>query len=146
MPDRPTTKARRPATSVEIDYEPMTPCQVVAFNLRRARLLRDWTQEHAAERLEPYLGARWSKANWSAAERGVDGNRIRQFTADELFAFARGFQLPLTFFLIPPPQGRLRIRHLSGAEESSGSFEQLVFDMDDTVRARLAERKDWRDR
>src|SRR5689334_19601190 len=80
----------------------MTPNQIVAYNLRRARELRQWTQEEAAERLEPYLGERWSKATFSAAERSVDGDRIRQFSADDLVALARGFDLPIAWFLLPP--------------------------------------------
>jgi transcriptional regulator with XRE-family HTH domain len=79
-----------------------TPNQVVANNLRRARELHRWTAEQAAEKLEPYLGERWSKVTWSAAERSVRGDRIRQFTADDLVAFAKTFQLPISFFLQPP--------------------------------------------
>ena len=51
--------------------------------------------------LAPYLGTRWSKASFSAAERSVDGQRVRQFSADEIVAFARGFRLPVV--LLPPP-------------------------------------------
>ncbi len=80
----------------------LTPNQVVAYNLMAARALRGWTQEQAAEKLEPYLGTRWSKATFSAAERSVSGERIREFTADELFAFTRGFDLPLWWFFLPP--------------------------------------------
>jgi transcriptional regulator with XRE-family HTH domain len=80
----------------------LTPNQVVAYNLPRARLVRGWTQEQAAEALAPYLGTKWSVANFSAIERSVDGGRIRQFTADDLFAFARAFRLPIGFFLTPP--------------------------------------------
>lgn len=53
--------------------------------------------------LERYLGYRWSKAAFSAAERSVDGRRIREFNANELVAFAMAFDLPLGWFLIPPP-------------------------------------------
>jgi hypothetical protein len=81
----------------------LTPNQVVAYNLAQARLWKDWTQEEAAEHLEPYLGSRWSKATFSAAERSVDGQRVRQFTGDEIVAFARGFGLPVGFFFLPPP-------------------------------------------
>src|SRR3954453_17119142 len=80
-----------------------TPNQIVAHNINKARLLRGWTQDQAAEALAPYLGARLSTASWSAIERSVDGGRIREFTADELVAFARGFDLPLGWFLTPPP-------------------------------------------
>lgn len=80
----------------------LTPNQVVALNLPRARMVRGWTQEQAAEALAPYLGTKWSVANFSAIERSVDGGRIRQFTADELFALSRAFRLPIGFFLTPP--------------------------------------------
>jgi hypothetical protein len=84
-------------------YFGLTPNQVVAYNLAQARLHKGWTQEQACEALEPHLGARWSKANYSAAERSVDGSRIRQFDADEIVAFARAFDLPVTWFFLPPP-------------------------------------------
>ena len=80
----------------------LTPNQVVAYNLPRARMVRGWTQEQAAEALAPCLGTKWSVANFSAIERSVDGGRIRQFTADDLFAFSRAFRLPIGFFLTPP--------------------------------------------
>ena len=80
----------------------ITPDQVVAYNLRRARELRGWTQSTAAEKLEPYLGERWSSAVFSAAERSYDGTRIREFTASHVLAFALGFGLPFTWFYEPP--------------------------------------------
>jgi hypothetical protein len=85
------------------DPRKWTPNQIVAFNINQARLKRGWTQDQAAEALAPYLGARLSTASWSAIERSVDGGRIREFTADELVAFSRGFDLPLGWFLTPPP-------------------------------------------
>ncbi|HEY9558946.1 MAG TPA: helix-turn-helix transcriptional regulator [Acidimicrobiales bacterium] len=84
-------------------YFGLTPNQVVAYNLAQARALKGWTQDQAAEALEPHLGARWSSASYSAAERSVDGNRIRNFDADEIVAFARAFELPITWFFLPPP-------------------------------------------
>jgi hypothetical protein len=84
-------------------YFGLTPNQVVAFNLAQARMLTGWTQDQATEALEPHLGARWSTASYSAAERSVDGNRIRNFDADEIVAFARAFELPITWFFLPPP-------------------------------------------
>ncbi|MGD0285629.1 MAG: helix-turn-helix transcriptional regulator [Acidimicrobiales bacterium] len=80
-----------------------TPNQVVAYNMWRGRLLRDWTQDEAAEAVAPYLGTRLSAASWSAAERSVEGVRIREFNADELLALARGFGVPIGWFLTPPP-------------------------------------------
>lgn len=101
--------ARRKKKDLEAEAEipprlwGLTPNQVVAWNLARARQWRGWTQEQAAEALEAHLGTRWSKASYSAAERSVSGNRIRQFTADEIVAFARGFDLPVSWFFLPPP-------------------------------------------
>lgn len=101
------TKKRRP----DADPPPggpqlvvqLTPNQIVAYNLAQARLWKNWTQEEAAEELEPYLGARWSKGSFSSAERSVDGQRVRQFSADDIVAFSRCFGLPVGFFFLPPP-------------------------------------------
>lgn len=84
-------------------YFGLSPNQVVAYNLAQARMLRGWTQEQAAEALEIHVGTRWSKATFSAAERSVDGERVRQFDADEIVAFARAFDLPVSWFFLPPP-------------------------------------------
>src|SRR5215207_10252431 len=72
--------------TVRVAPEVLTPNQLVAYNLHRARIMRGWTQEEAAEQLEPFLGKRWSKASFSAAERSVTGDRAREFTVDELVA------------------------------------------------------------
>jgi len=93
-------------TQTDEEWEPFarfTANQVVAFNLSQARDWRGWTQEEAADALEPFLGVRWSKATFSQAERSVAGRFIRNFSADEIVAFARGFQLPITWFFMPPP-------------------------------------------
>jgi transcriptional regulator with XRE-family HTH domain len=82
-----------------------TPNQIVALNVGRARALRGWTQEQAAEALAPYLGTKWSNASFSAVERSIRGTRVKQFSADELVALARGFDLPLGWFFLPPPPG-----------------------------------------
>lgn len=76
--------------------------QVIASNVAKARMLRGWTQHEAADALLPYLGTRLSPASFSAIERSVDGGRVREFDADEIFAFARGFGLPIGFFFTPP--------------------------------------------
>lgn len=81
----------------------LTPNQIVAANLTRARLDRGWSQPQAAEALEPFLGVRWSRASYSAVERSVDGHRIKQFSADELVAIARCFDQSIGWFLTPPP-------------------------------------------
>jgi transcriptional regulator with XRE-family HTH domain len=80
----------------------MTPNQVVGYNLWCARRDRGWTQAQAAEALEPHLGVRWTVAQVSAAERSMDGTRVRQFTADDIVAFAQAFDVPITYFFVPP--------------------------------------------
>ncbi len=84
-------------------YLAFTPNQVVAYNLTLAREHRGWTQDEAAGALAPYLGKRWSKASFSQAERSVAGKFIRNFDADEIVAFARAFEVPVTWFFLPPP-------------------------------------------
>lgn len=82
----------------------MSPNQVVAYNVAKARALRGWTQEDAAEALAPYLGARLSAPSFSALERSAwNPNRVKVFSADELLALSRGFDLPIGFFFTPPP-------------------------------------------
>jgi transcriptional regulator with XRE-family HTH domain len=82
----------------------MTPNQVVAYNLARARALRGWTQDEAAERLAPYWGSRLSFASFSAMERSAWRiDRIKVFSADELLALSRAFDLPVGYFFTPPP-------------------------------------------
>ncbi len=82
----------------------MTPNQIVAYNVVKARALRGWTQEEAAEALAPYLGAKLSGPSFSALERSaVKVDRIKQFSADDLLALSRGFDLPIGYFFTPPP-------------------------------------------
>jgi hypothetical protein len=82
----------------------MTPNQIVAHNVAKARTLRGWTQEQAADALAPYLGAKLSGASFSALERSAwKVDRIKQFSADELLALSRGFDLPIGYFFTPPP-------------------------------------------
>src|SRR5205807_7937451 len=99
----PPSTSRRPARPA---YWGMTPNQVVAYNLALARQLRGLTQEQACEALEPYLGERWSTASLSQAERSVAGRFVRRFDAEEVVAFARAFEVPVTWFFLPPPPWR----------------------------------------
>lgn len=85
----------------------MTANQVVAYNLRRAREERGATQEETAQRLEQYLGKRWSKASFSVAERSAEkGARKREFDANELLAFTQIFEKPIGYFFELPPEIR----------------------------------------
>lgn len=98
--------------------------QIVSYNLRRARELRGWTQAEAAERLEPYIGSRWSGPTWSIAERGRHEDpddpsaRIRHFSADDLVALSAAFDLPLAWWFLPPDDlgDSTSIQHADGEE------------------------------
>jgi transcriptional regulator with XRE-family HTH domain len=97
------TAGRRKRRVGDVSSRPkrLTPNQIVAFNLTRARTDLGWSQPEAAAALEPFLGVRWSRASYSAVERSVDGVRIKQFSADELVAIARCFDRPISWFLTP---------------------------------------------
>jgi hypothetical protein len=82
---------------------PLTINMLVGYNLMRARKALNLSQDEAADRLEPFLGARWSKNVYSAAERSFQGARVRQFSADEIAAFCLAFDLPVAYFFLPPP-------------------------------------------
>jgi hypothetical protein len=82
--------------------------QLVAHNLRRAResyLGTGATQEQAAVLLEEFLGERWSKTSWSNAERSAVTEYAREFSANEILAFARTFSVPVSYFFEPPDDG-----------------------------------------
>lgn len=83
--------------------------QVVAHNLTRARELRGLTQAEIAERLSTFTGSNWSPTTVAQAEGSVGGQRVRQFTANELVALARTFDLPVLFFFLPPDDGEGRL-------------------------------------
>jgi transcriptional regulator with XRE-family HTH domain len=80
-----------------------TPNQLVAYNLARIRKQQGLTQEQTVELLTPFLGVRWSVASLSAAERSIDGKRVKEFNADELIALSRAFDVPLALWFTPPP-------------------------------------------
>ena len=74
-----------------------TPNQIVAYNLRRARLVEGWTQQQTADA----LGI--SRANYSLIEGSFGrDSRIRNFTADDLLVYSELFDLPVLWFLLPP--------------------------------------------
>ena len=78
-----------------------TPNQVVAANLARLRQRRGLTQAEAARQLSAVAGKEWTEAMVAHAERSVTGNRVREFTADDLVTFARAFDVPVLYFLTP---------------------------------------------
>jgi transcriptional regulator with XRE-family HTH domain len=87
------------------DQRRWTASQLVAHNVTRARELRGLTQAEVAERLSRFTGTKWTQATVAQAEGSVGGQRVRQFTANELVALARTFDLPVLFFFMPPDDG-----------------------------------------
>jgi transcriptional regulator with XRE-family HTH domain len=87
--------------------------EVVAYNFRAARELRGWTQEETAEALGPLLGQRLPQASISAIERAYEGDRRREFDAQEILAFALAFDLPLIWFFLPPPADHRTVHRTS---------------------------------
>jgi transcriptional regulator with XRE-family HTH domain len=85
--------------------------EIVAYNFRTARELRRWTQEETAEALERLLGQRLPQASISAIERAYEGERRREFDAQEILAFALAFDLPLVWFFLPPPGDHRTLHH-----------------------------------
>jgi transcriptional regulator with XRE-family HTH domain len=76
---------------------------VVSYNVRAIRERRGTTQQHVADRLATLTGHRLPQASISAMERGFDGERRRRFDAHELYLLSVVFDVPITYFFIPPP-------------------------------------------
>src|SRR5262249_49347059 len=103
----------------------VTANQVVAYNLKRAREELGLTQELAAQRLEWYLGKRWSKASFSVAERSAEDRRVREFDANALLAFSRAFEKPVGWFFTPPENVKCIYAGTSGPRRAIGRDELL---------------------
>ena len=80
----------------------MTMHQIVAYNFRRARKLRGWTQTQTSDVLAPYLGVTLRQAGVSAIEKTYDSPRRRNIDVGEVVSFAHGFGLPIGWFFFPP--------------------------------------------
>ncbi len=104
--------------------------EIVAYNFRAARELRGLTQEETAELLERFIGQRLLQASISAIERAYEGDRRREFDAQEILAFALAFDLPLLWFFLPPPGDTRRLYRTSDyVRELYG----IVFGRDDKL-------------
>lgn len=125
----------------------MTPNQLVARNLRRAREELGWNQARAAEELAERGGLRWSKATLSAAETAANRSDGRAFSADELVAFARTFDLPVTWFLLPQEDESPESVEIPGARDMPVSeLMRRLFRLDETeerVRACFGFAEEW---
>jgi hypothetical protein len=95
----------------------MTGNQIVAHNLRRARLAKDWTLEETTRNLKPH-GLDWSVAVLSNAEGSRHGKRVRKFDADAILAFAQCFGEPVGYFFEPVLAERLGTALLSTREDA----------------------------
>lgn len=113
----------------------MTPNQIVAHNLRRAR--GDLTLQQALERLRA-AGIGWTSVQTlHKAEQAADQRGGRRFTAEDLVAMARAFDLPITWFLLPP-SGDERVELDDGETLVAGQLvEMLLFDQGGAVEKRL---------
>ena len=133
-PEIPEAEPHQPPTRV------LDANQVVAYNFRAARELRGWTQDHVAYLLAQHLGQQLPKASISAIERSVDSDRRREFDAQELVAFALTFDLPIVWFLLPPPGGEEY--QLAGTQRSVLHLVRLLFgrERDDLENHPLADR------
>lgn len=73
---------------------------------------------------------KWSKWAWSAAENTYTGagKRVKVFSADEIEAFARMFQLPVGWFFLPPDDGEgVGIAEAKAPSLNAGEQLELVF-------------------
>lgn len=77
---------------------------IVSYNVRAIRERRGYTQQHVADRLAQLTGHQLPQASISAMERGFDGERRRRFDAHELYLLSVVFDVPITYFFIPPPK------------------------------------------
>ena len=76
---------------------------IVSYNLKVLRERRNWTQQYVAQKLSMLTGHVLPQASISSMERGFDGERRRRFDAHELYLFSIVFDVPITYFFLPPP-------------------------------------------
>jgi transcriptional regulator with XRE-family HTH domain len=113
----------------------VTPNQIVAYNLRRAR--GELTLQQALDRLRA-AGIEWSSVQTlHKAERAAEEPAGRRFTMEDLVAMARAFDLPVVWFLLPP-SGDEGIE-LDGSDGlvAGQLVEFLLFDRHDAVEQRV---------
>lgn len=97
----------------------LTVHQIVAYNFRRARESKGWTQAQTGEMLEQHLGTRLNQAGVSAIEKTYDSDRRRNIDVAEVVAFASCFGKPISWFFLPPPgSGEMALEPVMGDEYS----------------------------
>lgn len=86
------------------------------------RLNRSLTANSRGGPFAPYLGTKWSNAS---------------FSADELVALSRGFDLPLGWFFTPPPPSEDAGVAVPDAGMLNGTDPQLLLEVVSTLEGRL---------
>lgn len=86
-----------------------TPNTVIAWNVRRLRRARGWTQAELAERLSERDDKPWTFSMVSDAETAGRTDRDRQFTVNEVSVLARVFQVSVIALFVPDPTQLVRI-------------------------------------
>jgi transcriptional regulator with XRE-family HTH domain len=87
----------------------LTPNAVIAWNVRRLRRDRGWTQAELAERLSERDDKPWTFSMVSDAETAGRTDRDRQFTVNEVSVLARVFQVSVIALFVPDPMQLVRI-------------------------------------
>ncbi len=86
-----------------------TPNAVIAWNVRRLRRERGWTQAELAERLSERDDKPWTFSIVSDVETVGRADRDRQFTVNEVSVLARVFQVSMIALFVPGPAQLVRI-------------------------------------
>jgi transcriptional regulator with XRE-family HTH domain len=123
---RKTTKRN----TADLGHQDVDLNQIVGYNFRRARELRGWTQEEAADHLQPLLGQRLPQTSISAIERAYSGEHRRVFDAHEILAFSIAFNLPLIWFFLPPEDDRA---HFQGIPKRVSDLYEIVLGREDQL-------------
>jgi transcriptional regulator with XRE-family HTH domain len=119
MPENPLYAP--PSERDEPTVREWTASQLVSYNLLRARRSKGLTQQEFGDELGRYTGRAWSNASVSAAERAWQGGRPRKFDVDEINAFCSIFDVPFSYFLLPP-DGDFLIFAFLGTEQENATW------------------------
>ena len=123
-------RARRTRDSEAADRWELNVNQIVAYNIRAARQLKEMTQATLALRLTAVSGLRFTPGMVSELERSWDGERHREFDAHEIAVFAVALKVPIAYFFLPPPDEH---RDLEGMGRSARELHLLLLGYFDTV-------------
>lgn len=104
-----TAEEEQPTTrDVDVPDAPIDVNAVVSYNVKTIRDERKMTQQDVARSLARLTGQLLPQASISAMELGYQGGRKRRFDAHELYLLSIVFDVPITYFFLPPPGTGLR--------------------------------------